>query len=154
MIVYLAIGSNLAGPVKQVLLAIDALKKLPATKFLKQSSLYLTTPLGYLAQPSFINLVAKLETQLDALPLLAHLHQIEAEFGRQKTIKNGPRVIDLDILFYGRLKINADNLQVPHPRMWQRDFVVKPLAEITFGVESDLDPLTLPYQIFQNVDQS
>lgn len=137
MMVYIAIGSNLAGPVKQVLLAIDALKKLPATKFLKQSSLYLTVPVGYLDQPSFINLVVKLETQLDALQLLAHLHQIEAEFGRQKTIKNGPRVIDLDILFYGRLKINVDNLQVPHPRMWQRDFVVKPLAEITVGLLAD-----------------
>lgn len=95
-----------------------------------QSKIYETEPVGFQKQPKFLNMVIGLTTELKPQVCLKLIKQIEIELGRVKGIKNGPRTIDLDILFYDQLVISQDNLIVPHPRMHERAFVLVPLAEI------------------------
>lgn len=129
-IVYIALGSNLQDPAKQVRLAFDALAKLPATRLLQCSSLYKTAPVGYDHQPDFINAVAKVETLLEPTVLLRQLLAIEAVFGRERPFPNAPRILDLDVLLYGDVRMQTTELTLPHPRMHERGFVLLPLAEI------------------------
>lgn len=127
---YVALGSNLEQPAEQIRAALAALAALAGTSVLAHSSLYLTTPVGYLDQPDFINAVAQLETSLSPHDLLAALMQIEAGFGRERSFRNAPRVLDLDILLYQGTVLDDPQLMLPHPRMHQRAFVMVPLAEI------------------------
>ena len=127
--VYLSLGSNLQDRAKNVQDAIAALAQAGA-RVLKTSSIYETEPVDYLDQPWFLNCVVQVETQLDPFSLLRVLRKIETSMGSKKLVPKGPRLIDLDILLYGDQTVNAPELQVPHPRMLQRRFVLVPLAEI------------------------
>jgi len=128
---YVALGSNLAEPAQQVRRALVELSQLPATKLICQSSLYQSQPMGPQAQPLFINAVAALLTQLDAQLLLIELQRTETSMGRQVSSERwGPRVIDLDILMFGDMRCATPTLQLPHPGMLLRNFVMLPLAEI------------------------
>jgi 2-amino-4-hydroxy-6-hydroxymethyldihydropteridine diphosphokinase len=127
---YVGIGSNLKDPRAQVLQAFKELDGLPHTRVVKKSSLYRSAPMGHTAQPDFINAVAQLETGLPAERLLAELHEIETRHGRARSFANAPRTLDLDILLFGNATIRTTALTIPHPRMHQRAFVLKPLLEI------------------------
>lgn len=109
---------------------MQELDALPQTRLLKRSSLYRTAPEGFTEQPEFINAVAELQTALPAHHLLDHLLDIEHLHGRQRTFRNAPRTLDLDILLYGQESLHVDGLQLPHPRMHERLFVLLPLCEI------------------------
>jgi len=99
-------------------------------EILKESSVYQTAPWGYLDQPAFLNQVIEAQTDLSSLNLLGFLTETEKLLGRQANFRYGPRLIDLDILFYGNRIIQTPRLQVPHPRLAQRAFVLVPMAEI------------------------
>jgi len=131
---YIGLGANLpspAGPPEATLAA--AISRLGSLgRITAKSSLYSTAPVGYAAQPRFVNAVAALETQLEARELLDALMAIERDFGRDRenAIPNGPRTLDLDVLLLGDLQINEPGLEIPHPRLAQRAFVLVPLNEI------------------------
>jgi 2-amino-4-hydroxy-6-hydroxymethyldihydropteridine diphosphokinase len=131
---FVALGSNLNGdldsPASQVNSALQAIDKLPKTKLMKQSSLYLTKPIGYDNQNDFINAVAEISTELSPLELLDALLNIEHLAGRERPFANAPRVLDCDLLLYGDVKMTTEKLTLPHPRMFERGFVLLPLAEI------------------------
>lgn len=131
MICYLGLGSNLGNRRKNLGQAVRMINLLRDTKVLKQSSFIETLPVGGPAnQPKFLNAVLKINTRLSPLKLLKELKTIEKKLGRLNSVRNGPRTIDLDILLYADRIIKADKLIVPHPRMFKRDFVTRPLAEI------------------------
>jgi 2-amino-4-hydroxy-6-hydroxymethyldihydropteridine diphosphokinase len=132
---YVGIGSNLADPRAQVMAAFGELDRLPHTRLVRKSSLYRSTPLGHAAQPDFVNAVAQLETALPAERLLAELQQIEARHGRRRSFPNAPRTLDLDLLLYGDAQLSLPALTIPHPRMHERAFVLKPLIEISSELE-------------------
>src|SRR5436305_5413122 len=127
-IFYLALGSNLGDRHSNLLTALQQLQELVAIT--RISSIYETEPVGYLAQPRFLNLVCQGQTSLCAQELLQQAKAIEATLGRQATFHNGPRLIDIDILLYDDVKLQAEHLTIPHPRMHERAFVLIPLAEI------------------------
>ncbi|MBM3252576.1 MAG: 2-amino-4-hydroxy-6-hydroxymethyldihydropteridine diphosphokinase [Candidatus Omnitrophica bacterium] len=131
MICYLGLGSNLGNRKKNIKAAIKKIGALKKTKVDKISKLIRTDPAGGPAcQPKFLNAAAKIDTQLSPRDLLKNLQNIEKELGRTRAVRNGPRTIDLDILFYGNAIIHKKNLKIPHPKIFERDFVVKPLLEI------------------------
>jgi len=127
---FIALGANLAEPEVQVRRAFAALESIPKTRLLAASSLYRSSPLGYTAQPDFVNAVSEIETELSATALLEALLAIEAHAGRTRDFPNAPRILDLDLLLYGDRVIAEPGLVVPHPRMHQRAFVLVPLGEI------------------------
>jgi 2-amino-4-hydroxy-6-hydroxymethyldihydropteridine diphosphokinase len=127
---YIALGSNLSDPVGQIECAWAELERLPETRLTACSSLYLSKPVGYAEQPDFINAAAAVVTQLSPRALLAALLSIEARHGRNRTFKNAPRSLDLDLLLYDGLVMHEHGLTLPHPRMTERAFVLVPLAEI------------------------
>ncbi len=128
--VFVGLGSNLEGPEAQVVSAFAEIASLPGVAVYRRSSLYRTAPVGYTAQPDFINAVAALRTALTPLALLEALRAVERSHGRRREFRNGPRTLDLDILIYGELRLQSDQLVVPHPRAHQRAFVLLPLLEI------------------------
>ncbi|MDP2818830.1 MAG: 2-amino-4-hydroxy-6-hydroxymethyldihydropteridine diphosphokinase [Polaromonas sp.] len=136
--VYVAIGANLGDAQASVHQAIHALDKLPQTRLAQSSSLYRTAPIvsgpidpaGPDAGLDYINAVVALDTALPALELLAQLQALEQAAGRERPYQDAPRTLDLDLLLYGKSRIDSSRLTVPHPRMWQRAFVLVPLAEI------------------------
>ncbi|MDK9703250.1 MAG: 2-amino-4-hydroxy-6-hydroxymethyldihydropteridine diphosphokinase [Sulfuritalea sp.] len=127
---FIALGANLGDPVATVKAAILALRELPQTEFIAASSLYRTAPVGLKHQPDFINAVVELVAVAPAPTFLESLFGIEARFGRQRSVKNAPRTLDLDLLLYGDEVSNDPQLTLPHPRMHERAFVLAPLAEI------------------------
>ena len=129
-IAYIGIGSNLGDKVHQCEEAVAEILKVDRNTLLAKSSLYRTQPVGYSPQDWFINGVIKIETDLDAPHLLRSLKTIERQLGRVETFRWGPRTIDLDILFFNQTCIETPELQIPHPRVQQRQFVLVPLAEI------------------------
>ena len=129
-IAYVGVGSNLDDPRTQVLNAFSELDRLPHTRLLKKSSLYRSAPMGHRRQPDFINAVVQLDTGLPAERLLAELQAVEARHGRQRSFPNAPRTLDLDVLLFGDLALDLPTLKIPHPRMHERAFVLKPLLEI------------------------
>ncbi|NHQ85767.1 2-amino-4-hydroxy-6-hydroxymethyldihydropteridine diphosphokinase [Iodobacter sp. HSC-16F04] len=129
-VAFIALGANLGQPVLQLQHALNLLAKLPNSQLLQQSGFYSSSAIGYTDQPDFINAVARLETSLSAAALLQAMLAIEAECGRQRTFQDAPRTLDLDLLLYGDEQIRQDHLIVPHPRMHQRAFVLRPLTEI------------------------
>lgn len=130
MIAFIAIGSNLGDRIanvkKAVLRAADEVK----ATLVFMSSFYETEPWGIKEQGPFVNAVMAVETELPPAALLAHLKSVEAGMGRQKAERWGPRVIDLDIIFYGGLVMDEKGLMIPHPSAHERAFVMVPLAEI------------------------
>lgn len=130
-----ALGSNLDGPRTRVERAFAALAALPGTRVSARSRLYRTPPWGVVDQPDFINAVAVLDTTLAPRGLLQALLAIEARAGRVRGIRNGPRVLDLDLLLYGGQTIHLPDLEVPHPRLQDRAFVLVPLAEVAPDLE-------------------
>jgi 2-amino-4-hydroxy-6-hydroxymethyldihydropteridine diphosphokinase len=126
---YLALGSNIGDREANLR---EALARLEAAdvRVTRKSSIYETEPRYVRDQPEFLNAVVEAETGLFPLQLLARVRKIEQEMGRQRVTPNGPRNIDIDILFYGKSVIDAPELQVPHPRIAERSFVLEPLAEI------------------------
>mgnify|MGYP001044482987 CR=1 FL=1 len=128
-IAYIGIGSNLGNRQKNCLRAIELLEK-RGIIVKKKSSMYETEPWGVKDQPQFINMALEVETELEPHELLRTLKDVEREVGRGVTFKWGPRIIDLDILLFNDLFLREDNLQIPHPLMHERDFVLKPLCEI------------------------
>ena len=124
----IALGSNIGNPEENLDLAIALLRE--ATDVEKVSSYYVTKPVGYEAQPDFVNAVCIINSQLPAIELLHMLHGIEKAMGRERTIKSGPRTIDLDIIQYGSILSSAEELTLPHPRAFERKFVLEPWAEI------------------------
>jgi 2-amino-4-hydroxy-6-hydroxymethyldihydropteridine diphosphokinase len=128
---YIGIGSNLNDPVAQVKEAIQELELLPDGLLAARSSLYAGKPMGPQDQPDYVNAVVALDTLLSAPELLQALQRIEDLQGRERTgQKWGPRVLDLDLLLYGKRVINTPELTLPHPGLHERDFVIVPLAEI------------------------
>ncbi|WP_153109705.1 2-amino-4-hydroxy-6-hydroxymethyldihydropteridine diphosphokinase [Propionivibrio limicola] len=129
-IAFIALGANLDDPTAQVRTAFEALAQLPGTRLLRTSSLYRTAPVGIDGQPDFINAVAAIDTPLPAAALLTALLDIEQHFGRRRDYHFAPRTLDLDLLLYGDEVIDLPGLQVPHPRLHLRAFVLAPLTEI------------------------
>jgi 2-amino-4-hydroxy-6-hydroxymethyldihydropteridine diphosphokinase len=129
-VAYVGLGANLGEPRAQVELACGELDRIPRTRLVRASSLYRSEPLGHADQPEFVNAVAQVETGLSAERLLAELQAIEARHGRSRSFPNAPRTLDLDLLLFGKAVINEPELTIPHPRMHQRAFVLKPLLEI------------------------
>ncbi|MEO8410741.1 MAG: 2-amino-4-hydroxy-6-hydroxymethyldihydropteridine diphosphokinase [Propionivibrio sp.] len=127
---YVALGANLADPVAQIRAALNALTRLPESTLLRASSLYRTQPIGLRDQPDFINAVAAIETTLSPHELLAALFAVEAQFGRRRDYHHAPRTLDLDLLLYAGKAIDSPQLQLPHPRLHLRAFVLAPLLEI------------------------
>ena len=127
-ITYLALGSNLGDRPGNLEAAILGLA--PQVHLLKRSSMYETPPWGYTDQPAFLNMVLHAETLLSPRRLLKKLKTLESELGRQPNFRNGPRLIDLDILFYDQLVSDQPGLTIPHPHLHERGFVLVPLAEI------------------------
>jgi 2-amino-4-hydroxy-6-hydroxymethyldihydropteridine diphosphokinase len=127
--VFIGIGSNLGNREDN---CNDAIRRLGRSgiEIIARSSMYETEPWGVTDQPKFINMVIRIGTTLEPSELLAALKEIERKMGRVDTGKWGPRVIDLDILLYGDLVIDEPDLTIPHPHMFERDFVLKPLSEI------------------------
>ncbi|MDO4998283.1 MAG: 2-amino-4-hydroxy-6-hydroxymethyldihydropteridine diphosphokinase [Neisseria sp.] len=126
----IALGSNLENPIQQVQNALNALANLPQTKLLQHSSLYLTTPIGYAEQADFVNAVCEVQTALSAKELLQHLQNIENQFGRVRSFRNAPRTLDLDVIDFNHEISDDPDLILPHPRAFERGFVMCPLAEI------------------------
>jgi len=126
--VFLGIGTNLGDRERNLQAALAILSQ--KMVILKESSIYQTAPWGYLDQPAFLNQVIEAQTDLSPLNLLGFLKDTEKALGRQANFRYGPRLIDLDILFYGNRVIQTPRLQIPHPRIAQRAFVLAPLAEI------------------------
>ena len=125
----LGVGANLGDPRAAVRKAIEDLAQLPGTVTVAVSSSYRSAPLDA-DGPDYVNAVVQVRTALSPDALLAALQAIEQQAGRERPYRNAPRTLDLDILLYGEYRVDRDDLQVPHPRMWQRAFVVLPLAEI------------------------
>ena len=127
---YVALGSNMDDPRRQVLEAMQALAHLPGTKVLQRSFLYHTPPWGVLEQPPFVNAAVQLETALTPHELLGALLAIEQRAGRVRGVVNGPRTLDLDLLHVAGVQCHDDALTLPHPRMRERAFVLLPLNDI------------------------
>ncbi len=127
---YVALGSNMDGPSQQVLDGMEALAGLPDTRLLQRSSLYLTPPWGVHDQPRFVNAAVALDTTLPPHVLLEALLSIERRAGRVRGERNGPRVLDLDLLHVDGVRVDDERLSLPHPRMAERAFVLLPLNDV------------------------
>lgn len=153
-IVYLALGTNLGDRPANLRAAIDSLA--PQVRVEAESNIYETPPWGFLEQPAFLNMALRAKTDLPPADLLTFLKQLEARLGRIPTFRNGPRLIDVDILFYDDLILNTPPLIIPHPRLHERDFVLVPLADIAPDLihpvlhQSIRALLDMRYSIFDN----
>ncbi|MBM3117280.1 2-amino-4-hydroxy-6-hydroxymethyldihydropteridine diphosphokinase [Jeongeupia naejangsanensis] len=127
---YIALGANLGDPARQLDAAVDALALLPESRLIAVSDYYRSAPVGYADQPDFHNAVARVTTTLAAPALLDALLGIETGLGRHRSFRNAPRTLDLDLLLYGDATLHLPQLNVPHPRMHERAFVLLPLLEI------------------------
>jgi 2-amino-4-hydroxy-6-hydroxymethyldihydropteridine diphosphokinase len=128
---YIALGSNQGEPETQLSKAVIALSILPLTRLDRVSSVYRSAAVGPGTQSDYLNAVARLYTELPAIALLDSLQEIEREQGRVRSVRWGPRTLDLDLLLYAGETITLPRLTVPHPRMQQRHFVLYPLCEIS-----------------------
>jgi 2-amino-4-hydroxy-6-hydroxymethyldihydropteridine diphosphokinase len=127
-LVYLALGSNLGDRLANLEAALAALP--PAVKVLQRSPVYETPPWGITDQPAFLNMVIQAKTRLIPVQLLQYLKSLETKLGRRPSIRYGPRLIDIDILFYNDLILNTPSLTIPHPHLHERAFVLVPLADL------------------------
>ena len=134
---FIALGANLGDAAAALKQAVSLVHRLPLTQVRRVSSYYLTAPLdtdagceAFAPGADYLNAVMEVQTGLGALELLSHLQRIESDAGRERTFRNAPRLLDLDLLLFGDERIESERLTVPHPRMLQRAFVLVPLAEI------------------------
>lgn len=133
---FVALGSNLEDPRTQVLRGFEMLSSLPDTRLLARSRLYRSAPWGMTEQPEFVNAAAELETELAPRELLDGLLAIERASGRDRSgTRWGPRVLDLDLLLYGNVRLDEPGLTLPHPHLHERAFVLLPLGELAPGLE-------------------
>lgn len=130
---YVALGANLGDAAATLRTALDELRRLPQTRLAAQSSLYVTQPVDA-GGPDYCNAVAALDTALTPLDLLHALQAIEQAHGRERSYRNAPRTLDLDLLLHGDTVQDTPELTLPHPRMHQRAFVLAPLTEIAPGI--------------------
>jgi 2-amino-4-hydroxy-6-hydroxymethyldihydropteridine diphosphokinase len=128
-LIYLSLGSNLGDRAANLERAIDSLSEV-GVRVLRRSSIYETEPVDFLAQPWFLNCVVEAETSLEPRQLLEGLQATERKLGSEKLVPRGPRIIDLDILFYETAVIREAGMEIPHPRLAERRFVLVPLAEL------------------------
>ena len=128
--VYLSLGGNIGDPAAKIRQIVHEMSGSQEFQNVLVSSFYSTEPIGVVSQPFFVNAAVSATTNLSPENLLKHLLRIEHLFGRERTIRWGPRVIDIDVLFYGEQIIRTDGLIIPHPRLRERRFVLEPLAEI------------------------
>lgn len=150
--VYIALGSNVgdaAANLKQVLTLFEDAK----IQVLRASPVFETAPQGLLNQPWFLNQVVEAETSLLPRQLLKRLLTIERSMGRKRTVRNGPRTIDLDIVLYGNAVVDAPDLQIPHPRMAERRFVLEPLAALVPDLRHPITKQTVREMLAQVRDQ-
>ena len=152
-IVYLSLGSNLGDRLANLHAAIDALP-LRGVLVRHVSSIFETEPVDFLEQPWFLNCVVEAETEIEPHALLQSLRAIESQLGSQKEFAKGPRKLDLDILLYGDETIATSDLQIPHPRMLQRRFVLTPLAEIAPNLRHPSWPATTSTLLAHLIDPS
>jgi 2-amino-4-hydroxy-6-hydroxymethyldihydropteridine diphosphokinase len=148
--IYIGLGSNLGNRLENLNKAVEALP--PHIQKMAASPVYETAPWGYLEQPAFLNQVIEVETGLLPVDLLKYLKEIEQKLGRQATFRNGPRLIDLDILVYGDWIFDQDGLVIPHPRMQERAFVLKPLADLAAELYHPVFGMTIQ-DLLRKVDQ-
>ncbi|MEN1939084.1 2-amino-4-hydroxy-6-hydroxymethyldihydropteridine diphosphokinase [Paenibacillus sp. 102] len=137
-VVYVALGSNIGDRYAYLLQAIELLNKNHHIRVEDVSSVYETDPVGYTDQNRFLNLVIKISTNLLPQELLKVTQKVEIDLGRKREIRWGPRTVDLDILLYNQENIEAENLVVPHPRMFERAFVIVPLLEINQDIKQNI----------------
>ncbi|WP_408954963.1 2-amino-4-hydroxy-6-hydroxymethyldihydropteridine diphosphokinase [Natroniella sp. ANB-PHB2] len=128
--VYLGLGTNLGDKEKNLKEAVELISNFPKTELIKVSKVYETEPWGYTEQDKFLNLCLEVKTELAPYQLLAECQGVEKDLDRERKIRWGPRSIDVDILLYGDLALSDQKLTVPHPRIQERVFVLKPLAEL------------------------
>lgn len=133
-IAYVGLGSNMEDPVWHVVSSIGEMAEPGITEILSRSSLYKSAPIGFSDQPDFVNCVISLRTRHNPVDLLTRLQTIENNHGRIRSIPNGPRTLDLDLLLYGCAVMDLDRLKLPHPRLHEREFVLRPLLEIAPNV--------------------
>ena len=132
---YLGLGSNLAHPRRQLARALRSIGRLPGTHIVAASPNYVTAPVGVDdPQPDYVNSVVVVRTTLAPRALLAALRRIERRQLRRRSRRNAPRTLDIDVLLYGRRRIRTTDLTIPHPRMHERAFVLRPLADIDAAV--------------------
>jgi 2-amino-4-hydroxy-6-hydroxymethyldihydropteridine diphosphokinase len=142
---FIGLGANLGDPQQAVVLAIAAIAQIGGVEVLRRSSLYGSAPVDA-GGPDFVNAVLRIRTSLTAQQVFQQLQSIEQQAGRQRPFHNAPRTLDLDLLLYGDSEIHSPELTVPHPRMWQRAFVVRPLAEIAPNRVSDAQLQVVAWQ--------
>ncbi len=140
-IIYIALGTNLGDRPANLRAAVAALP--PDVQVTAASPIYQTPPWGYTDQPDFLNQVVRGETVLPPNKLLAYLKEIETNVGRTPTFRYGPRVVDLDILFYDDLTLEQPDLTIPHPRLHDRAFVLIPLADLAPGLRHPISKATI-----------
>ncbi|WP_444883906.1 2-amino-4-hydroxy-6-hydroxymethyldihydropteridine diphosphokinase [Microbulbifer sp. PSTR4-B] len=128
--VFIGLGSNLSEPQKQLRSALAAMEEIPDCRLLRCSSFYHSAPIGPGEQPDYVNAVVELECALTPIGLLDQLQTIEQAHGRERSVRWGARTLDLDVLLFGEQQLDETRLQVPHPRMAERNFVLQPLAEL------------------------
>lgn len=128
---YISLGSNMGERLSNLEAAVEMVARLEKTALLAESSVYETEPWGLKEQDSFLNMCIKIETELSPKELLKKLQEIELELGRRRLVRWGPRTIDLDILMYDDVKMEDEELTLPHPRMTERAFVLMPLLDVS-----------------------
>lgn len=152
-IVYIALGSNVGIREQNLKNAVNLVSKIENTVVIEVSNIYETAPVGYTQQDSFLNMAIKIKTKLSPVELLTELQNIELELKRKRLIRWGPRTIDLDILLFQNVEMSSEKLTIPHPRMFDRAFVLVPLCDIFSDEIIKLDSLAELARVCEDFDE-